>query len=69
MNTTPEDLKAYIGRSQFDLPTPSVVLKKSVLERNCAKVLESVRGLGIGFRAHVKTLKVSIRFFLGARQD
>lgn len=60
MDYTDEELKFYIGKSQFDLPTPSVVVKESVVKRNCLKVLDNVKELGLSFRAHVKTLKVVV---------
>lgn len=50
---------SFIGRPLADLPTPSLVLSKPVLERNIQLLLQDVKELGISFRPHVKTLKVS----------
>lgn len=58
MDTPISELRAYIGRPVSDLPTPSVILRQDVLEKNCSRMHESVAAKGLGFRAHVKTLKV-----------
>lgn len=50
-------LKSFIGRPAIDLPTPALVLSKPVIEKNCQKLHDDVKSLGIGFRPHVKTLK------------
>jgi D-serine deaminase-like pyridoxal phosphate-dependent protein len=42
----------------MELPTPSVVLSKPILQRNADKMLRDVKALDISFRPHVKTLKV-----------
>ncbi|KAG2416562.1 hypothetical protein HFD88_007777 [Aspergillus terreus] len=49
--------QCFIGCPAKDLPTPSLVLSKPILERNTQQLLQDVRDLGIHFRAHVKTLK------------
>ncbi|KAH8701617.1 putative serine dehydratase domain-containing protein [Talaromyces proteolyticus] len=49
--------QSYIGKSVHDLPTPALVLSKSVIEKNVNRLHEDVEKLGIGFRPHVKTLK------------
>jgi D-serine deaminase-like pyridoxal phosphate-dependent protein len=49
---------SYIGRPVSELPTPSLILSKPVLERNTQILLDDVKRLGITFRPHVKTLKV-----------
>lgn len=49
---------SFIGRPATDLPTPSLILSKPVLERNIQLLLQDVKQLGITFRPHVKTLKV-----------
>ncbi|KAE8377365.1 putative serine dehydratase domain-containing protein [Aspergillus bertholletiae] len=49
--------KTFIGRPATDLPTPSLVLSKPILEKNTTQLLEDVKSLGIAFRPHVKTLK------------
>lgn len=50
---------SFIDRPVTDLPTPSLVLSKPVLEKNIQLLLQDVKQLGIAFRPHVKTLKVS----------
>lgn len=59
MDVPLEHIKSYIGRPVSDLPTPSVILSKPVLEQNIQSTLQDVRDLSIAFRPHVKTLKVS----------
>jgi D-serine deaminase-like pyridoxal phosphate-dependent protein len=58
MDIDPERLRQYIGKSYTELPTPSLILKKDVIERNCAANLDAMRKLSVYFRAHVKSLKV-----------
>ena len=41
----------------FDLPTPALLLDRSRLERNAARMGEHVRRLGVKLRPHVKTAK------------
>ena len=43
--------------SVFDLPTPALVLDRSRLERNAARMRDKVRQLGVTLRPHVKTSK------------
>jgi D-serine deaminase-like pyridoxal phosphate-dependent protein len=43
--------------SIFDLPTPALLLDRSRLERNAARMREKVRSLGVMLRPHVKTSK------------
>lgn len=59
MVDVPHDyLKTFIGRPAIELPTPALVLSKPVIERNCQRLHDDVKTLGISFRPHVKTLKV-----------
>ncbi|KAF1985539.1 hypothetical protein K402DRAFT_394518 [Aulographum hederae CBS 113979] len=57
----------FIGRPAASLTTPSLIISKPVLERNCRRLLQDVDALGVGFRAHVKTLKCTeiTRLMLG----
>ncbi|GKZ40114.1 hypothetical protein AbraIFM66950_002417, partial [Aspergillus brasiliensis] len=48
---------SFIGRPANDLPTPSLILSKPVLERNINRLQQDVQELGLSFRPHVKTLK------------
>lgn len=59
MDVSPETIDSYLGRPVSKLPTPSVILSKPVLESNIQKLSRDVKDQGIGFRPHVKTLKVS----------
>ncbi|KAJ5198525.1 uncharacterized protein N7498_007642 [Penicillium cinerascens] len=67
MDYSLQNHKSYIGRPITELPTPSLVLSKPVLERNTKLLLEDVKKLGITFRPHVKTLKCTevTRMMLG----
>ncbi|PWW78182.1 hypothetical protein C7212DRAFT_281106 [Tuber magnatum] len=47
----------YIGQKIHKLPTPSAVISRPVLEKNCSRVLQAVDALSVGFRPHVKTHK------------
>lgn len=51
--------ESYVGQPVSNLPTPSLVLSRPVLESNIQQLLQDVEKLGIAFRPHVKTLKVS----------
>ena len=52
-------LKAkFVGQTLQHVETPAAVLDRAVVERNCSKMLEACRALGVGFRPHVKTHKV-----------
>lgn len=50
---------AYVGKRLADLEAPAAVIDAAVVRRNCAYMHDAVRTLGIGFRAHIKTHKVS----------
>jgi D-serine deaminase-like pyridoxal phosphate-dependent protein len=63
MDHSLEHHRSYIGRPALDLPTPSLVLSKHILEENIKKLHEDVTRLGIDFRPHTKTLKVSFFTF------
>ena len=44
-------------KSLFDLPTPALLLDRTRLERNAARMRDKVRALGVALRPHVKTSK------------
>lgn len=50
----------FLGKRVEDLPTPAAILDERVLRRNCELMLQATKALGIGFRPHVKTHKVSV---------
>lgn len=47
----------FVGKKLSELPTPSLVLDRSLVARNCAAMLQVCGKLGVGFRAHVKSHK------------
>jgi D-serine deaminase-like pyridoxal phosphate-dependent protein len=49
LGTQPENI--------LDLPTPALLLNRSRLERNAARMRDKVRSLGVTLRPHVKTSK------------
>lgn len=51
----------FLGRKLKDCQAPAVVFDRAVIRRNCRLMLDTVRQLGVGFRAHVKTHKVCIK--------
>lgn len=55
--------KSFIGLPATQLPTPSLVLSKPVIENNIQQLADDVKQLKIAFRPHVKTLKVSLLQF------
>jgi hypothetical protein len=54
-----ELIKRYVGKSLKDVPTPAAVLDLSKLKNNCNRMLEACDQLDFGWRAHIKTHKVS----------
>ena len=62
MSTTPSKtaLQArWVGKTLHDVPTPSIVLDLAKLEVNCQRMIDAADKNGIGWRAHIKTHKVS----------
>lgn len=47
----------FVGKALADLPTPSLLLDRSLIKRNCTAMLQVCRKLNVGFRAHVKSHK------------
>lgn len=58
MDYSLENHKSFIGKPISDLPTPALVVNLPVLKQNIDTLHQDVERLGIGFRPHVKTLKV-----------
>lgn len=54
-----EHHESFIGRPISELLTPSLVISLPVLKKNISALHRDVDELGIGFRPHMKTLKVS----------
>jgi D-serine deaminase-like pyridoxal phosphate-dependent protein len=51
--------KALVGQTLQDMPTPAAIIDLSKARRNCSLMLDSIKKLGVKFRAHVKTHKTS----------
>lgn len=51
--------KLYIGKSIRHVPTPAAVMDVAAVRRNCERMLQACDKLGLSWRAHVKTHKVS----------
>lgn len=51
----------WLGSKIADLPTPSLIVSRAIVERNVADLHRDVEAAGVGFRPHVKTLKVGSR--------
>ncbi|KAL8314278.1 hypothetical protein RB593_008082 [Gaeumannomyces tritici] len=59
--SSPKDVLVdlYLGKSLSDLPTPSAILDLAAVRRNCERMLSACSGLGLQWRAHVKTHKTA----------
>lgn len=50
----------FVGKTLQEVPTPSIVLDLAKLEVNCQRMIDAADKNGIGWRAHIKTHKVSL---------
>lgn len=50
----------YVGKSLYQVATPTVVLDLAKVEANCNLMLETAERLNLSWRAHIKTHKVSM---------
>lgn len=50
----------FVGKTLHEVPTPSIVLDIAKLEVNCQRMIDAADKNGIGWRAHIKTHKVSL---------
>lgn len=58
-----QDLREfYMGKDVGDVPKPALVLDAAIIRRHCRTMIRTVKELGVGFRAHVKSHKVSLGF-------
>lgn len=58
--TSPKHILAqFIGKSIRDVPTPAAVINVAAVRRNCERMLQTCVKLGLDWRAHVKTHKVT----------
>jgi hypothetical protein len=64
--TSPKEalVKEFVGKSIAEVPTPAAVMNVAAARRNCERMLEAVKKLDLGWRAHVKTHKVSEGSFI-----
>ncbi|ANB11811.1 D-serine ammonia-lyase DSD1 [Sugiyamaella lignohabitans] len=47
----------YIGKNVLDLPTPSFIVNKDTIERNCLHMIQGAKNIKASFRPHLKTHK------------
>lgn len=61
-------LAEYVGKKISELPTPSCILDRTKVKRNCDSMLATSASLGMPFRAHIKTHKTleGVRLQLGS---
>lgn len=50
----------YVGQDVSAVPRPAVTLDRAKMRRHCESLSKAVADLGVDFRAHIKTHKVSI---------
>lgn len=48
----------FVGKTLYEVPTPSIVLDLAKLEANCQRMIDTAASNGVGWRAHIKTHKV-----------
>lgn len=59
-----EQLRAkFVGKTLNEVPTPSVVLDLAKVEVNCERMLEATERLGLLWRAHIKSHKVTLKLY------
>lgn len=68
MDHSLENHKSYIGKPISELPTPSLIINLPILKQNINTLHHDVEKLGIGFRPHVKTLKVRVTSIAHSRK-
>lgn len=49
----------FVGKKLSEVPTPSVVLDLKQVTVNCERMLEAADNIGLQWRAHIKTHKVT----------
>lgn len=57
----------FVGKTLHEVPTPSIILDLAKLEVNCRRMIDAADKNGIGWRAHIKTHKVSLASSSGLR--
>jgi D-serine deaminase-like pyridoxal phosphate-dependent protein len=58
--TQVELLQRWGGKDIADLPKPAAVIDRAIVRGHCERMNNTIRTLGVEFRAHVKTHKVSV---------
>jgi len=59
-NASIEDLRTqFVGKLLEEVEPPAAVIDVAVARRNCQLMLDAAEALGVHFRSHVKTHKVS----------
>lgn len=60
LNPSLESLRQfYLGKHIHDVPKPALILDQARMRRHCQSLVAATEALGVDFRAHVKTHKVS----------
>ncbi|KAF9892257.1 hypothetical protein FE257_002034 [Aspergillus nanangensis] len=49
----------YVGKDIIDIPKPAIVLDHAIIRRHCESMIRTIKQLGVGFRAHVKSHKTT----------
>ncbi|KAK1148576.1 hypothetical protein N8T08_009583 [Aspergillus melleus] len=49
----------YVGQDVGNVPKPALVLDAAIIRRHCQTMIQTVKELGVGFRAHVKSHKTT----------
>jgi hypothetical protein len=56
-------VKEMVGKKLNELRTPTLVIDRKIVQRNCEKLGKASSDLGIKVRVHVKTHKVFFFFY------
>lgn len=62
-------LVQYAGKHLNELPTPSAIIDRAVVKRNCDAMLDVCKELGVKFRAHVKSHKANLSALVQQAMD
>jgi D-serine deaminase-like pyridoxal phosphate-dependent protein len=57
--TTADGSKLVVGAPINDIEAPAAIFDLAIIKKNCEAMLDAKNALGVHFRAHVKTHKVS----------
>ena len=59
----------FVGKSLKDVDAPAAILDLRKLRKNCGRMLEACESLDIGWRAHIKTHKVTQPVICNSQQS